>query len=229
MNWMAKTRAGDPGQSSTAAKAAKLSSPSGNLRVSNGLKEFLWLTSDAKRGRILDLGPASQSTLNFFLDKGFGVATEDLLRAWREFMAVEEDRIRKTPVGTPVERTPPEVLARNFLSDSMNYPAESFVGVLAWDVFDYVEPMLAREVMAKLYEMLRPGGAVLGMFHAKPAERFNSYRIADGQTIELVPAPLLATQVRVFQNREILDLFGQFRSSKTFVGRDQLREALFLK
>jgi hypothetical protein len=34
---------------------------------------------------------------------------------------------------------------------------------------------------------------------------------------------------RVFQNREILDIFGKFRSSKTFVGRDQVREALLLK
>ena len=29
--------------------------------------------------------------------------------------------------------------------------------------------------------------------------------------------------------REILDLFAQFRTSKTFVGRDQVREAIFLK
>jgi hypothetical protein len=33
----------------------------------------------------------------------------------------------------------------------------------------------------------------------------------------------------VFQNREILDIFSEFRTSKTFVGRDQVREALFLK
>jgi hypothetical protein len=230
MNWAAKTRSSGPTQASTAAKAAKAAGgASGNQRASNGLKEFLWLISDAKHGRILDLGPAAQSTLNFFLDKGFGVSTEDLLRAWREFMAGEEDRIRKTPVGTPVERTAPEVLAKSFLSNAMNYGAESFVGVLAWDVFDYVEPSLAKEVMAKLYDLLRPGGAVLGLFHSRPAERFHTYRIADGQTIELVAAPVLTTQVRVFQNREILDLFGQFRSSKTFVGRDQLREALFLK
>ena len=42
-------------------------------------------------------------------------------------------------------------------------------------------------------------------------------------------APTLAVHARVFQNREILDSFGQFRTSKTFVGRDQIREGLFLK
>jgi hypothetical protein len=31
------------------------------------------------------------------------------------------------------------------------------------------------------------------------------------------------------QNREIQELFGRFRSVKSFVGRDQLRENLFVK
>jgi hypothetical protein len=35
--------------------------------------------------------------------------------------------------------------------------------------------------------------------------------------------------VRTFQNREILNLFSRFRSAKTFVGRDQVREGLFIK
>jgi hypothetical protein len=35
--------------------------------------------------------------------------------------------------------------------------------------------------------------------------------------------------LHVYQNREILNLFGRFHSSKTFVGRDQIREGLFIK
>ena len=54
-------------------------------------------------------------------------------------------------------------------------------------------------------------------------------KIVDGQNIELIPSATLAVHSRIFQNREILDIFGKFRSSKTFVGRDQVREALFLK
>jgi hypothetical protein len=76
---------------------------------------------------------------------------------------------------------------------------------------------------------MRPGGAVLASFHSRAPERFHRYKIIDSQNIELVPAPTLAVHARVFQNREILDIFGKFRSSKTFVGRDQVREALFLK
>jgi len=45
--------------------------------------------------------------------------------------------------------------------------------------------------------------------------------------LRAAPAPARCT--RVFQNREILQLFGQFRSAKTYVGRDQIREGLFVK
>src|SRR5271170_6597180 len=80
MNWMAKPR---PGAASAATGAAAVkpgptpsAGPSGNLRISNGLKEFLWLISDVPHGRVLDLGPVWQSTVSFFVDKGYRVSTE---------------------------------------------------------------------------------------------------------------------------------------------------------
>src|SRR6516162_3724534 len=38
-------------------------------RVSNGLKEFLWNLDGLGRGTLLDLGPAWQTTLNFFIER----------------------------------------------------------------------------------------------------------------------------------------------------------------
>jgi hypothetical protein len=232
MNWMAKTRMGGTSVATAPSKPgpapAGTSAPAGNFRVSNGLKEFLWLTGDNKRGRILDLGQVSQATLNFLMEKGYRITTEDLLRSWKEFLTVEEERLRVAPVGQG-ERISQELLAEKFLETTLKYDEQSFVGVLGWDLFDYLDAELMAKVMGRLYELVAPGGAVLAMFHAKPPERFHRYRIVDNQTIELLLAPTLAVHARVFQNRQILDLFAQFRSSKTFVGRDQLREALFLK
>jgi hypothetical protein len=82
--------------------------------------------------------------------------------------------------------------------------------------------------VARLHEMMRPGGAILAFFHSRPPAVFHNYRLAEGG-IEVTPVRPLGLQPRCFQNRELLNLFGQFRSSKTFVGRDQLREALILK
>lgn len=233
MNWMAKPRgmatvdAAAPAKPGPAAAAATAQAPAG--RTSNGLKEFLWLLSDVKRGRILDLCPATQSTLNFFIEKGFRISAEDMLRTWKHFLNEEEERMRAVPAGEPIDRISKPELGAKFLENNLNYTPESFHGILAWDFCDYFDPEVLPLVMQRIYDILHPGGALLAMFHSRPTERFHNYRVIDGQTVEPVTAPTVAVHTRVFQNREILDLFDKFRSSKTFVGRDQIREALFLK
>jgi hypothetical protein len=231
MNWTAKARTISTAASAAASKpgpAAAATAPL-NLRVSNGLKEFLWLLSDVRGGRILDLGPVWQSTVSFLIDRRYRISTEDLLRSWKDFLTGEEERLRLAPVGDGGEKISQALLAQKFLETSLQYPEDQFHGVLAWDLFDYFDAELMPRVMERLYSLLHPGGAILALFHSRPPERFHRYRIMDGQSIELLPAPTLAVHARVFQNREVLDLFGKFRSSKTFVGRDQLREGLFLK
>jgi len=231
MNWMAKTRLG--GSATGVAPSKPGPSPSNgqpaNLRTSNGLKEFLWLISDVPQGRILDLGPIWQSTLNFFLDKGYRVSAEDLLRTWKDFLTTEDERLRAAPAGADREKVSPAVLADKFLETSLQYPEKHFHGVLAWDLLDYFDPEVALRMMERLSFILHPGGALLAQFHSRPPERFHRYRVVDSQNVELVASPTIAVHAHVFQNREILSMFGQFRSSKTFVGRDQVREALFLK
>jgi hypothetical protein len=234
MNWMAKQRsAAQPAMSAKSGGSTIVAQASrtGAGRTSNGLKEFLWMLSDVKRGRILDLCPATQSTLNFFIEKGFRISAEDMLRTWKNFMDGEEERMRAIPVGPgePMERDSKYDLGKKFLQSNLEYKPESFHGILAWDFCDYFDPEVLPLVMERIYDILHPNGCVLAMFHSKPTERFHNYRVIDGQTVEPVAAPTVAVHTRVFQNREILDLFEKFRSSKTFVGRDQVREALFLK
>lgn len=232
MNWTAKPRVGAAAGAATApskpgpAPAAPLAA---NHRVSNGLKEFLWLIGDVPRGRVLDLGPVWQATVSFFVDKGFRLSSEDILRAWKDFLTAEEEKLRTAAIGDGGGRLSPAVLADKFLENALNYPEKSFHGVLAWDLFDYFDAEAAPRLVARLTSLVHPGGAVLALFHSRPAERFHRYRIVDAQTIELIAAPTIAVHSRVFQNREILDLFDEFRSSKSFVGRDQVREALFVK
>jgi hypothetical protein len=233
MNWMAKPR---PGAAAAAAGAAQAkpgptssAHSSANVRISNGLKEFLWLISDVPHGRVLDLGPVWQSTVSFFVEKGYRVSTEDLLRVWKDFLTAEEEGFRTAPVGADTQRVSPSVLADKFLETALQYPERSFHGVLAWDLLDYFDAEVAPRLMDRLSQLMHPGGAMLAMFHSRPTERFHRYRVVDSQTLELIASPTLAVHSHVFQNREILGLFAEFRSSKTFVGRDQVREALFLK
>jgi hypothetical protein len=96
-------------------------------------------------------------------------------------------------------------------------------------LLDYLEPVLVKQMVTKLTELLRPGGVVFAMFHSKKPEGFQRYRVADSNTLQVIATPVICQAQKVYQNREIQDLFGRYRTVKSFVGRDQLRETLFIK
>src|ERR1043166_4610760 len=199
-------------------------------RVSNGLKEFLWNLDGLGRGTLLDLGPAWQTTLNFFIERGFRVTSDDLLHPLKDFLAEEELRLKNAAASADnnIDLTPAGRAAR-FVQASLQYPQSSFDAVLLWDILDYMEPAVAKQSVAALTELLRPGGIVFAMFHSKKPETFQRYRVADSNTLQVIGAAQLVPAQRVYQNREIQDLFNRFRTVKSFVGRDQLRESLFVK
>ena len=198
-------------------------------RVSNGLKEFLWNLDGLGRGTMLDLGPAWQTTLSFFIERGFRVTSDDLLRSWKEFMKEEEVRLKNAAAGSESVDVTPAGRANRFIAENLRYPESSFDAILVWDILDYLEPAIAKLTVACLTEFLRPGGIVFAMFHSKKPEGFQRYRVADSSTLQVISAKPLCPAQRVYQNREIQDLFSRFRTVKSFVGRDQLRESLFVK
>jgi hypothetical protein len=200
-------------------------------RVSNGLKELLWNLEGLGRGTLLDLGPAWQTTLSFFIERGFRVSSEDVLRAWKEFLVEEEGKLREA-AGRAAQHTldvTPSARATRFLEANLQYPNSSFDAILLWDVLDYLEPLVCKQMVANLTELLRPGGVVFAMFHSKKPEGFQRYRVVDSTTLQVISSPVLCPAQRVYQNREIQDLFSRYRTMKSFVGRDQLRESLFIK
>ncbi len=201
----------------------------GSTRVSNGLKELLWNLDGLGRGTLLDLGPAWQTTLTFFIERGFRVSSEDFLRAWKDFLSEEGVRLNRANVGSETLDMTPNGRATRFLESNLKYPRASFDAVLLWDLLDYLEPALAKQTVAILTELLRPAGVVFALFHSKKPEGFQRYRIADSNSLQILSASVLCPAQKVYQNREIQDLFIRFRTMKSFVSRDQLRETLFIK
>jgi len=198
-------------------------------RQSNGLKDFVGHLGDLSHGSLLDLGPVWQTTVTFFIERGFKVYTDDLLFSWKDFLRADEQRFRALALGDQTVEFSPPARAERFLSSTFQYPEHTFDAVLAWDLLDYLDPAMVSRVVGRLTDLLRPGGAILALFHSRRPETFYRYRVLDQQNFEMVFSPPLFTVDRVFQNREILNLFSRFHSSKTFVGRDQIREGLFLK
>src|SRR5215468_2013793 len=198
-------------------------------RVSNALKEFLWNLDGLGRGTLLDLGPAWQTTLNFFIERGFRVTSDDLLHSWKDFMGEEEQRLRNAAAAADSVDVTPGGRAVRFVQENIKYSPASFDAILLWDILDYLEPAVAKQTVGCLTEVLRPGGIVFAIFHSKKPEGFQRYRVADSSTLQVISAKPLCSAQRVYQNREIQDLFSRFRTVKSFVGRDQLRESLFVK
>src|SRR5207253_2283324 len=224
------SRARTPGGSvPPAAGAASAPVQEESNRLSNGLKELLWNLDGLERGALLDLGPAWQTTLSFFIERGFRVSSEDFLRAWKAFLTDEEKRLREDADARDKLDMTANGRATRFLAENLQYPRASFDAVLLWDLLDYLEPMLAKQMVASLTELLRPGGVILAMFHSKKPEGFQRYRVADSNSLQVISSPVICAAQKVYQNREIQDLFTRFRTMKSFVGRDQLRETLFIK
>jgi hypothetical protein len=198
-------------------------------RVSNGLKELMWNLDGLGRGTLLDLGPAWQTTLSFFIERGFRVSSDDLLRDWKAFLTEEEARLREDASARDTLDMTAAGRASRFLQSNLEYPKSSFDAILLWDVLDYLEPTLAKLLVGQLTELLRSGGVVFAMFHSRKPEAFQRYRVADSNTLQVVSAPAIFAAQKVYQNREIQDMFSRYRTMRSFVGRDQLRETLFIK
>ena len=198
-------------------------------RLSNGLKEFLSQLNGIGRGQLLDMGPARQTTLNFFIERGFKVYTEDLLITWKNFLDADEKQWLDRPAGSTGLEMTPAARADRFLETTLLHPPDSFDAVLVWDLLDYLDGELVSRLVTRITSLLRDGGVVFAIFHSRKPEGFHRYRVIDAQNLELIPTPCAFAPQRVFQNREISDLFRRYRSSRTFVGRDQLREGLFVK
>jgi hypothetical protein len=248
MSFFSKSRPGDgpginrqsgvsargPVRAAFAAPPAKVAQSGPGLvprvsRLSNGLKEFLCQLDGIGRGHLLDLGPARQTTITFFIERGFKVYTEDLLITWKTFLDADEKQMFELPPGADRVEMTPAARAERFLDSTLRHPPDTFDAVLMWDLLDYLDNELVSRLVTRLTSLVRDGGVALAIFHTRKPEAFHRYRVLDAQNLELIPAPCPFAPQHVYQNREISDLFRRFRSSKTFVGRDQLREGLFIK
>lgn len=198
-------------------------------RVSNGLKEFLWQLQGIGRGTLLDAGPVWQSTVRFFVERGYKLYTEDVLVAWRDFLRAEEDAARSRPAGAVAPAEAAGARAERFLQTNLTQPAKSVDAILLWDLLDYLDGDSLPHFLARISALLRDGGAILAMFNTRMPERFYRYRVLDEQNLELLQGPPLVPPQHIYHNREIQLLFERFRWSKSFVGRDQFREGVFVK
>ena len=188
------------------------------VKRSLGLAHFVSSIEEGSGLSVLDLGEISQSNVSFITALGHRLHSEDLLRAL-DTLVLDGD-----PLGGPAH---PDRI-EGFLSECLGFEQASLDGVLVWDTLQYVGRQLLLATVERLYEVLKPGGCLLTLFH--PTERpvelpLYSYRIESRETLHLVPRGLRQS-AQSFNNRTIERLFERFESVKFFLTRDNIREVI---
>lgn len=187
-----------------------------SLRPSRGLEQFFFSIRDLVGLAVLDCAGANQDNINFLIELGHKVYSQDLVRSMNEAFGP----------GAAQQSNPGQI--EYFLAQNFDYPPETFDGALLWDSLQFMSPALLNATVERLYEVMRPGSYLLAFFTA--AERTSevpsySFRIADNKTISVTDRGMRPTG-QVFNNRSLERLFGKFESVKFFLTRENLREVI---
>ncbi len=187
-----------------------------SARASRGLEQFFFSIRDVVGLSILDCAGASQDNINFLIDLGHKVYSQDLVRRMDEAFGADLSH----------QSNPGQI--DFFLRQNFEYPSHTFDGVLLWDSLQFMSPALLTATVDRLYDVMRPGAYLLAFFSA--AERASevpsyAFRIGDNKTILVTDRGPRQTG-QVFNNRSLEKLFGKFDSVKFFLTKENLREVI---
>jgi hypothetical protein len=188
-----------------------------STRQSRALEQFFTYINDQVGLSILDLAGATQENVNFVTDLGHKLYTQDFLRSLDDTFGADEIQEQSNASGIEY-----------FLEQNLDFPENTFDGVLIWDTMQYLSPALLNATVQRLHKIVRPASYLLAFFNADDKSTHapkTAFRIQSMNTIELVQRGQ-RKQAQVFNNRSLEKLFGQFESVKFFLTRENLREVI---
>jgi hypothetical protein len=187
-----------------------------SLRQSRGLEQFFFNLRDVVGLSVLDFAGANQDNINFLINLGHKVYSQDLVRSLDEFFG-----------HNPAEQTNPGRIEA-FIQQNFDYPPDTFDGLLLWDSLQFMSPALLNATVERLSVVMRPQGYMLAFFTA--SERAtevpsHEFRMVDNKSIRVTSRGMRPAG-QVFNNRNLERLFGKFESVKFFLTKDNLREVI---
>jgi SAM-dependent methyltransferase len=190
-------------------------------RHSSGWAQLLTYLRSQESLRILDIGPTSSININYITSLGHSIYMANL--------AEEAARPEWLVSAGPGEPSTYDV--DGFIKTNLDFSGRVFDVVILWDATDYLpEPLLA-PLMARLHEVMQPGGQLLAFFHSKdsgPEAAFRRYHLTDKDMVEMQltgSQPLLHT----LNNRQIEKLLEGFSGTRFFLAKDSLREVVVIR
>lgn len=191
-------------------------------RTSNALDQFCASLEERPGQSILDLASANQGTISYITGLGHKFRSEDFLMDLEQCFGAGEDSFE-------LQADPQR--AEEFLKAALDFPPESFDGVLLWDVIESLSEELLPPVIAAIHRVMKPSAMLLALFHTEEAARKAmpaSYRIQDRKVMGVVPRGKREA-AQFYSNRTLEKIFAGFGSVKFFLARDYLREVLVRK
>lgn len=166
---------------------------------------------------LLDLGPVVGPNVTFFGEQlGCKIFVEDLF----------SDIDRHVRAGTEAGLATVFPVRFGLVDDSVD-------GVLAWDVFDYLDKAAGQALASQLTRMLRPDGVVLAFFaSAAPPDTRPAYikrTVVDETTLKHREYPAARGKQPPLLNRDIIKMFEPLRVTEQFLLKTNVREVLFRK
>jgi len=187
--------------------------PQRSSRHSSGWSHLLRHLRDNESLRVLDIGSTSSGNINFLTNIGHSIYMASIVEDMR-------DARWKTTDPATGEAT---FDADRFLLESLDFGDRRFDVVLLWDTLDYIPEDLVGPVLRRLREVVHPGGVMLAFFHIKPEEYFSRYHLREDEQVDMQPVGNVPI-VRIYNNRQIENLFTDFSAYKFFLAKDNLRE-----
>ena len=184
------------------------------------LKDFIAAVTRKGNPVVLDLGPVIGSNIEFFLNLGIKVYMEDFLAAYSnpKYSILVDDKMTLNE--------------QQFFSENFDYADQFFDGLICWDFLSYLEPKFARIFVDRISAKMKPDSLVLGFFRtqktAAPAP-LNKYRISSESFLEYIPLDRMMEIKKVYQTRDVTQLFTEFNSQKFYLLKHQVLEVLLRK
>lgn len=184
------------------------------------LKEFVESITRKEHPVVLDIGPVIGSNVEFFFSAGIKMHMEDFLAAYLkpEYWTAIEGQI---------------VLAEDrFLLENFNYPPGYFDGLICWDLLNFMEPRFAKLFVERITAATKSGGLVMALFHSVKPKEVSSlckYRLVSEGKLEYIPLDVSLEVKRIYQTRDINQLFNGFQSLKFCLLKHNILEVLLKK
>ncbi len=204
-----------PEDSSAASAAVATPVTTDTLTTSKVFPRFMAALANQAAPLLLDLGPVVGSNITYFGERlACKIFVDDLY-------ADVESHAR---AGTR------DQLATNLVTRLAHDP-NSIDGILCWDLFDFLDRPTGQALATKLKELLRPGGAVYGLFGTTPIDltHYTRFMVESDDTLRLRPYPATSIKRNVMLTRDINRMFEGLNVAESVLLKTSTRETLFRK